>query len=47
MLDVLVADCELLEPGDRFVVGGITYIVQGEPKRDSWNLTWRVDVTCV
>ena len=44
VLEVKVADCPSLVPGDQFLVGGITYTVQGEPKRDEMRLTWQVDV---
>lgn len=44
VLEVQVADCPALTPGDRFLIGQTTYIVQGEPRRDSERLTWQVDL---
>ena len=43
-LEVLVSDCPLLAPGDQFLIGQTTYVVQGEPRRDELQLTWLVDV---
>ena len=44
MLEVKVADCPSLMPGDQFLIGQATYTVQGEPRRDEFQLTWTVDV---
>ena len=44
VLEVKVADCPSLAPGDQFIVGGNTYTVQGEPRRDEFHLMWLVDV---
>lgn len=44
VLEVQVADCPSLVAGDQFMVDGITYSVQGTPRRDSEQLVWQVDV---
>lgn len=44
LLDVQVSDCPALAQGDQFIMGAITYVVQGEPRRDSQHLTWQVDL---
>lgn len=44
MLEVQVTDCPVLVPGDSFIVGAVTYTVQGEPRRDSEQLTWQADL---
>jgi len=44
VLEVQVADCPTIVPGDQFMVDGITYSVQGVPRRDSEQLVWQVDV---
>lgn len=44
VLEVQVADCPSIVPGDQFMVDGITYSVQGVPRRDSEQLVWQVDV---
>ena len=44
MLEVKVADCPTLLPGDQFLIGTNSYVVQGEPRRDELQLTWLVDV---
>jgi len=43
-LEVQVSDCPDLAPGDRFLIDKTTYVVQGEPRRDSEQLTWQVDL---
>ena len=43
-LEVKVADCPLIAPGDQFLVGTTSYTVQGEPRRDELQLTWLVDI---
>jgi hypothetical protein len=44
VLEVQVADCPALVQGDQFMIDGITYKVQGVPKRDSERLVWQADV---
>lgn len=44
VLEVQVADCPSIVPGDQFMIDGITYSVQGVPRRDSEQLVWQVDV---
>lgn len=44
VLEVQVADCPTIVPGDQFMVNGITYSAQGVPRRDSEQLVWQVDV---
>ncbi len=44
VLEVQVADCPSIVPGDQFMVDGITYSTQGMPRRDSEQLVWQVDV---
>ena len=44
MLEVKVADCPLIKPGDQFLIGSTTYTVQGEPLRDETQLVWKVDI---
>lgn len=41
--DVRVAEIAAPRPGDRLVIDGTTYIVQGEPQRDRERLVWTVD----
>ena len=43
-LEVQIADCPTLVAGDQFMVDGITFSVQGTPRRDSEQLIWQVDV---
>ncbi len=44
VLEVQITDCPNLVPGDSFTVNGVTYTVQGEPRRDSERLTWQADL---
>jgi len=44
VLEVQVADCPSIVPGDQFMIDGITYSAQGRPRRDSEQLVWQVDV---
>ena len=44
LLEVQLADCPSLVAGDQFMVDGITYSVQGTPRKDSEQLYWQVDV---
>ena len=41
--DVRVSEVEKPRPGDYIVIGGTTYIVQGEPQRDRERLVWTLD----
>lgn len=43
VLEVRITDCPDLMPGDRFLIGQVTYVVQGEPRRDSERLVWQAD----
>ena len=42
--DVRVAEVANLRPGDRIVVAGEAFVVQGEPVRDRERLVWTLDV---
>lgn len=44
VLEVQVADCPALVPGDQFMIDGVTYSVQGMPRRDSERLVWQADM---
>lgn len=44
ILEVQVAECPNPAPGDQFLIGQNTYVVQGEPRRDAEQLTWQVDL---
>lgn len=44
VLEVQVADCPVLMPGDQFVINDALYTVQGEPRRDEVQLSWQVDL---
>ena len=41
--DVRVSEIAAPRPGDRIVIDGTTYIVQGEPVRDRERLVWTID----
>ena len=43
-LDVRVAEVANPRPGDRMVIDGTAYIVQGEPVRDRERLVWTLDM---
>ncbi|MDE3038514.1 MAG: hypothetical protein KGJ21_08725 [Pseudomonadota bacterium] len=43
-LEVKVADCPSILPGDQFLIGQTTFVVQGQPRRDELLLTWQVDL---
>lgn len=43
VLEVQVADCPNLAQGEKFLIGSNTFVVQGEPRKDSAALTWEVD----
>jgi hypothetical protein len=44
ILEVQVSECPNPAPGDHFLIGQNSYVVQGEPRRDSEQLTWQVDL---
>jgi hypothetical protein len=41
--DVRASEVAAPRPGDRLVIDGTTYIVQGEPQRDRERLVWTLD----
>ena len=41
--DVRASEIAAPRPGDRLVIDGATYIVQGEPVRDRERLVWTLD----
>jgi len=41
-IDVMLSSVPNIVPGERFVIDSQTYVVQGEPKRDSENITVRI-----
>jgi hypothetical protein len=41
--DVRVAEVANPRPGDRVVVDGETFVIQGEPQRDRERLVWTLD----
>jgi len=41
--DVRASELAAPRPGDRIVIGGATYVVQGEPVRDRERLVWTID----
>ena len=41
--DLRVSEVASLRPGDRLVLDGETFVVQGEPMRDSERLVWTLD----
>ncbi len=43
-VDVMVAAVAAPEAGDRIVIGGETFEVQGEPMRDRERLVWTLDL---
>ena len=43
-LDLRVAEVAEPRPGDRIVIDGKAFVVQGEPVRDRERLVWTVDV---
>ncbi len=43
-IDVAVSSCPDITPGEKFIIDGKTFIVQGESKRDSDNLVARVQL---
>lgn len=43
-VDVMVAEVPSPEPGDRIVIAGETFEVQGEPVRDRERLVWTLDL---
>jgi hypothetical protein len=44
VLEVLVADCPKISPGDKFMIQDKLYTVQGEPKHSNDSLIWRIDL---
>ncbi len=44
VVDVALSACPNIVPGEKFTIYGKTFVVQGEPKRDSNNLTARVQL---
>lgn len=44
MFDARVSDVTTPRPGDRLMVEGSEYVVQGEPVRDPERLVWTLDV---
>ena len=44
LADIRVADAPTLAEGDTFDIGGDSYTVQGEPKRDREMLIWTMDL---
>lgn len=44
ILEVQVSECPNPAPGDQFLIGQNSYVIQGEPRRDSEQLTWLVDL---
>ena len=46
-IDVAVSSCPDITPGEKFIIEGKTFIVQGEPKMDQNNLTARIDLHAV
>jgi hypothetical protein len=47
VLDVALSACPDIVPGEKFVIDGKAFIVQGEIKRDSNNLTARVGLCAI
>lgn len=43
VVEVQISDCSSITAGDQFMIDGITYSVQGTPRRDSERLVWLVD----
>jgi hypothetical protein len=43
-LDLRVSEVANPRPGDRIVIGGEDFVVQGEPVRDRERLVWTLDV---
>ena len=41
--DVRVSEIAAPRPGERLIIDGATYIVQGEPVRDRERLVWTID----
>ncbi len=44
VLDIRLADAPALASGDVFEIGGETFMVQGEPVRDSERLVWTAEL---
>jgi hypothetical protein len=43
-LDLRVAEAANPRPGDRIIIAGEAFVVQGEPVRDRERLVWSIDV---
>jgi len=43
-LDLRVAEVAIPRPGDRIIIAGEAFVVQGEPVRDRERLVWTVEV---
>jgi hypothetical protein len=41
--DLRVSEIAAPRPGDRLVLGGETFVIQGEPMRDRERLVWTID----
>ena len=44
LLDIRVADAPSLAKGDGFQFDGVSYVVQGEPRRDAERLIWTAEL---
>ncbi len=44
LVDIRVAEAAAPEEGDAIVIGGETFIVQGQPLRDAERLVWTLEV---
>ena len=45
VIEVLASDCPEVSTGDKFMIQDKLYTVQGEPKLNSNNLVWRIDLS--
>ena len=43
-LDLRVAEVAIPQPGDRIIIAGEAFVVQGEPVRDRERLVWTLEV---
>lgn len=43
-IDVMVAETPSIQTGDRIVIAGETFEIQGEPMRDRERLVWTLDL---
>ena len=44
-IDVRVADIPAPRPKERILIGDETFLIQGEPRRDSERLIWTIELT--